>query len=480
MSSPSGDQTQRPDDPLSYAPKWVRDPSSPERRPVVRKVYDRDLAAGSAPAASRPPVEKSSSGRRAYNPLAGGEDPGAAAVNMLAEEIRNATRRNHDGSRGQQQTMAGGEPPDDGLFVDQFRVPRSLDPNVISDPWETPRLGERSPLGMLGRFVLAAVVAAIAALVMVGKLPIGFGSSDQTSETDVASTSSVAPSTPAENAVESSPAVTQEQPSTNVAALQPPVVNPAPPPPPPIELVVQPGNVAAPDQPSPLGVSLVGPGEGSSLVVTGLPLGASLTSGRPLGGGAWRVAALDIGNIGVRPPRGYAGGMQLGLELRRADDSVADRQPVRLEWSAPPPRQAPPVVALAPSAEPIRQAPPLAPPAPARVAPPPVTAAPAAPSRAASRMDRDEIALLIKRGTDFMATGDIATARLVLRRAAEANDPRAALALAATYDPIVLERLGVRGFQPDVAMARSWYEKAQELGSPEAGRQLEALASRAR
>jgi TPR repeat protein len=54
------------------------------------------------------------------------------------------------------------------------------------------------------------------------------------------------------------------------------------------------------------------------------------------------------------------------------------------------------------------------------------------------------------------------------------------LALGATYDPIALQKLGVRGVSADIAMARSWYEKAKEFGSAEGQARLEALASQHR
>ena len=49
-------------------------------------------------------------------------------------------------------------------------------------------------------------------------------------------------------------------------------------------------------------------------------------------------------------------------------------------------------------------------------------------------------------------------------------------ALGATYDPVVFRSLGIFGVTPDVAMARSWYEKARAYGSAEAPRRLELLA----
>jgi TPR repeat protein len=102
------------------------------------------------------------------------------------------------------------------------------------------------------------------------------------------------------------------------------------------------------------------------------------------------------------------------------------------------------------------------------------------PAFAQRQLDREEITVLLKRGKDLIANGDIAAARLVLQRAADANDVEATLALAATYDPYVLQELKVYGFAADTGMARAWYEKAKQLGSAVALRRLEMLASGAR
>jgi hypothetical protein len=97
------------------------------------------------------------------------------------------------------------------------------------------------------------------------------------------------------------------------------------------------------------------------------------------------------------------------------------------------------------------------------------------PAFAQRQLDGEEVTVLLKRGKDLIADGDISAARLILKRAADANNAEAALALAATYDPFVLRELKVYGFTPDAAMARVWYEKATELGSPAAPRRLEML-----
>jgi TPR repeat protein len=81
--------------------------------------------------------------------------------------------------------------------------------------------------------------------------------------------------------------------------------------------------------------------------------------------------------------------------------------------------------------------------------------------------------LLVKRGAEHVASGNIGAARMMFQPAAEAGDPTAALALAETYNPSVLEQLGAKGITPDATLAQQWYKKAKVLGSTAA---LERLA----
>ena len=91
-------------------------------------------------------------------------------------------------------------------------------------------------------------------------------------------------------------------------------------------------------------------------------------------------------------------------------------------------------------------------------------------------MGEHQIALWVKRGEEFTAAGDFVSARLVFRkRPAETGNANAAFMLAGTYDPAVLDRIRAMGVAPDIAKARLWYEKAKNLGSPEAARRLELL-----
>jgi TPR repeat protein len=99
-------------------------------------------------------------------------------------------------------------------------------------------------------------------------------------------------------------------------------------------------------------------------------------------------------------------------------------------------------------------------------------------STAVRVLDPEEIELLMKKGEQFLAAGDVVTARIAFQRAAEAGDGNATVALGATYDPTELAKLAVVGISADVAKARSWYQKAEKLGSSEARGRLDVLAGR--
>ena len=123
------------------------------------------------------------------------------------------------------------------------------------------------------------------------------------------------------------------------------------------------------------------------------------------------------------------------------------------------------VAAVTPAAAPVVAV------APAVREPVPVTRE-AVPAR---RVDPDELAALLKRAKNLLAIGDITSARLLLERAADAQEAEAALMLAGTFDPQVLGSQDLRSVTPDPAAARVWYQKAAQLGSADAKRRLGQL-----
>jgi len=100
------------------------------------------------------------------------------------------------------------------------------------------------------------------------------------------------------------------------------------------------------------------------------------------------------------------------------------------------------------------------------------------PAKPPGGLEVDQIKLLVKQGKQFASAGDLASARVFLQRAAQAGDATAAMALGATYDPVVHAQIGVVGLGADIEQARSWYQKAERLGSMEATWRLQALANR--
>ncbi len=82
---------------------------------------------------------------------------------------------------------------------------------------------------------------------------------------------------------------------------------------------------------------------------------------------------------------------------------------------------------------------------------------------------------LLERASNQMTHGDGLGARAVYEVLAHYGSPKGAFNLAETYDPASLARRPARGLAPDIRLAREWYAKAAELGSPSASERLKDL-----
>lgn len=78
-------------------------------------------------------------------------------------------------------------------------------------------------------------------------------------------------------------------------------------------------------------------------------------------------------------------------------------------------------------------------------------------------------------GDMLLMLGDIASARLFYEAAVNAGDIPSLVAVGSTYDPVVLNRLGLRGFHADPVKAAEWYLKAREANAAEADEHLNGL-----
>jgi TPR repeat protein len=88
------------------------------------------------------------------------------------------------------------------------------------------------------------------------------------------------------------------------------------------------------------------------------------------------------------------------------------------------------------------------------------------------------MAALMKRGEQSISLGDIAAARLLFKRAAEAGNAQAAVAMGKTYDTDTLAASPAQGEKPDPALAAEWYRKAASLGDPRAADLLQRIQGR--
>ena len=72
---------------------------------------------------------------------------------------------------------------------------------------------------------------------------------------------------------------------------------------------------------------------------------------------------------------------------------------------------------------------------------------------------------MLSQGETHLRNGNVVFARVLFEELAARGSARAAFAVAQTYDPAVLQQIGVVGIQGDVEKAKSWYRKAAELGN---------------
>jgi hypothetical protein len=86
------------------------------------------------------------------------------------------------------------------------------------------------------------------------------------------------------------------------------------------------------NEPLPLGVSFTDVPGGDRIILAGLPIGTSLSTGTPLGLTGWQMLARDVGNALVYAPKDYVGSMVAAIDLRSPGDWLLDSKTVRLEW----------------------------------------------------------------------------------------------------------------------------------------------------
>jgi len=177
-------------------------------------------------------------------------------------------------------------------------------------------------------------------------------------------------------------------------------------------------------------------------MLAGLALGTRLSAGVPVSEASWQLAPRDLKDVYVYAPKNFVGVMNTAIALLSADQRLIESRAARLEW-----------IAKSDSSPPAKQEPETL-------------------NASGAQLVNAEDAALMERGRDLLKSGDVASARLLFQRLANAGMAGAALALAATYDPRYLVQHNLIGVAGDETKARDWYQRASELGSVEAGRIL--------
>jgi hypothetical protein len=417
-----------PGDPLYYAPRWVRERNDQKNRGAAQ--HETDHTGGQAPDVKVTDLRR----------VSGRDQQNQKQPDVFAEAVARAER--------------------------QLREPVRVE--------VPPYLQDRRPsIGIAAKFAVAVSVAILIAISYVVAFPTSQG--------------------PAEDRAWSGLPTWQSLKSS---------LFPAPHRRPPSTLIVR-DNSGTINEPLGLGVSVEAPAPGASVTIKRMPADARLTAGRRMSANEWRVPVQDISDAAIIPPTDFVGELKLSAELHSSDGAALVTAFVRLIWTSTPAAgtlAASAGTATAPPGPvaPVQQQPQAmaAPPAAVTVTAPAATAlalttpavtppavtAPALPTPQAraeptQELSPNEIAALVRRAQELLASGDLQDARTLLTRAAEAHDARAALLLAKTFDPMTSRQLGAADQGPDLAQARNWYQRAREWGSPEAQRQLDALAS---
>src|SRR5262245_16940354 len=197
--------------------------------------------------------------------------------------------------------------------------------------------------------------------------------------------------------------------------------------------------------------------------VRGLPDLVCFSDGHANGPGSWAIPLYALPGLKMNIPASIAARTEFEIALLSIDGRVLAEARALL------------IVASPSGLDAARRAEPL--PSPANLpAPAPNKTNPAATSAHAAP-DNKSAAELLAQGERYLAQGKLAGARLFFRQAADAGFARAAMRLAATYDPVELSILKVQGITPDPVEARKWYERARELGAADAEERLARLGN---
>jgi hypothetical protein len=227
------------------------------------------------------------------------------------------------------------------------------------------------------------------------------------------------------------------------------------------------------------------------LLLEGLAPGTTLSAGVAKSPSSWQVPYDSSHELYLYAPKDFIGVMHTALKLLGPDKRLLDSRIIQLKWIArqpmPPPNAESPEATAASTRVGAGHAALPAPKTPVpevtanfkmaqtsvpgqKTASPEGSSVQVAAAHPMPPMEPSEGAILLQKGRDLLASGDIAAARVAFRRSADAGNPEAAMALASTYNPDYLAAHQFLGMRGDRATARALYQRAKELGAADAER----------
>jgi hypothetical protein len=232
----------------------------------------------------------------------------------------------------------------------------------------------------------------------------------------------------------------------------------------------------------PLDVQTSGGGDKVDLRILGVPDTVRVSTGKRASDGSWLLTSQQIKNAALRIPAEVSGKLQLTVEALDQKSGDLATPPQELVVKIAPAKTAvePASSAITPVVH-LREIPtevasakevPLAEPPP-NIELAAVEEAAEAPAMAIGISDPSRP--LLARGDALMELGDVVAARSFYDRAFDLGNLRAARSIARTYDPVVLGSMKVQGLRGDPNKALEWYRKAEKAGEPDAAQAIAAL-----
>lgn len=169
------------------------------------------------------------------------------------------------------------------------------------------------------------------------------------------------------------------------------------------------------------------------LILSGLPSGSGLTGAERISSDSWLLTPDSLARLEITIPEWSASLLEIGVELRRTNGTVAAGTTAWL-----------------------------------------LVTPPAMPKQA-QKSDPVAMKELLDMGNQHLSKGDVVAARALYERAVDMGSAAAALNLGSTYDPNRLWSLGVFGMVGNKERARGWYRRADQLGHPEAKERIRWL-----